>query len=260
MEDHSGHGGHGDRTHGAQRGYAPDGHAAPGGLSVAANGLRFEPHGTRFEPGAEDDWTFRVVRDDGSAVTDFEEAHGERSHLVVVRRDLTRFQHLHPTLEPDGTWRAERFALPEPGAYRAFLDVVVDGQPTTLGFDLFAPGPWDVQKRPGSTREATAGEYDVTLRVDEPLAPGGSRLAFRVERDGAPVSELEEYLGARGHLVALREGDLGYLHVHPEDTAPDSGRVEFGAQFPTPGRYRSFLQTQPEGTLITTQFDLAVEG
>ena len=260
MEDHPDHGGRGGHSHGTTRGYAPEGHAAPGGLSLAANGLRFEPSETRFDPGTATDWTFRIVRDDGTAVTDFEQAHGERSHLVVVRRDLTRFQHRHPTLEPDGTWRAERFALPEPGVYRAFVDVVVDGQPTTLGFDLFASGPWDAEARPGSTREATAGGYDVTLRADEPLAPGGNRLAFRVRRDGAPVSELDEYLGALGHLVALREGDLGYLHVHPEDTAPDSGRVEFGAQFPTPGRYRLFLQTRPHGTLITTRFDLTVEG
>ena len=27
---------------------------------------------------------------------------------------------------------------------------------------------------------------------------------------------MEPYLGAKGHLVALREGDLAYLHIHPE--------------------------------------------
>lgn len=259
MEDHPGHGDHSGRSHEATRGYAPEGHAVPGGLSVAANGLRFEPSGTRFVPGTEDDWTFRIVRDDGTTVADFEEAHGERSHLVVVRRDLTRFQHLHPTLEPDGTWRVERFTLPEPGVYRAFVDVVVDGHPTTLGFDLFAPGPWDVQARPSSTRKATAGDYEVALLTDDLLVRQDSRLTFHVRRDGAPVSELDEYLGALGHLVALREGDLGYLHVHPEDTAPDSGRVEFGARFPTPGRYRLFLQTRPHGALITTQFDLTID-
>lgn len=255
MEDHTGHGG---GSHGDDRGYAPEGRAQPGGLSVAADDLRFEPSETRFEPETPTDWTFRVVREDGSTVTAFEETHDRRSHLVVVRRDLTRFQHLHPDLEPDGTWRVGEFALPAPGAYRAFLDVVVDGRPTTLGFDLFASGSWDVQARPGSTRTATAGGYEFELLTDDVRVGEPVRLTFEVRRDGAPVRDLREYLGALGHLVALREGDLGYLHVHPEETSPESGRVAFGARFPTSGRYRLFLQTRPEAVLSTTAFDVTV--
>ncbi|WP_416840384.1 hypothetical protein [Haloferax sp. DFSO52] len=232
----------------------------PGGLAIDASGLQFDPSETRFAPGTTNDWTFRIVRTDGTTVTEFEEAHGERSHLIVIRRDLTHFQHRHPTLEPDGTWRVEQFTLPEPGAYRVFVDVVVDGHPETLGFDVFAPGTWEVQARPGSTRTAITGAYEVTLSPDEIPVRQRSRLTFEVKRDGAPVSTLGEYLGARGHLVALREGDLAYLHVHPEATAPDSGRVEFSAQFPTAGRYRLFFQAKPEQTLITTSFDLTIDG
>lgn len=77
-------------------------------------------------------------------------------------------------------------------------------------------------------------------------------------QQGEPVSNLDPYLGALGHLVALQEGDLAYLHVHPEETSLDSGRVEFGARFPTPGRYRLFLQSKPDGTLITTQHDIRI--
>jgi len=151
VEDHSTHGG-------SPRGYGPDGHAAPGGAAVAADGLRLVPSETRFDPGTPTEWTFRVVDEDGEAVTDFEAAHGRPSHLVVVRRDLTRFQHRHPELDGDGTWRVEEFALPDPGVYRAFVDIVVDGTPTTLGFDLFAAGPADVARDPtprGRRRLAT---------------------------------------------------------------------------------------------------------
>lgn len=259
MEEHSGHDGHGSSSHEPSRGYAPEGHAVPGGLALVANGLQFEPSQTRFESGTASDWTFRITRDDGTTVTEFDDAHGERSHLIVVRRDLARFQHLHPTLESDGTWRAEGFTLPEPGVYRAFVDVVVDAQPTTLGFDLFASGSWEADPRPGSTRTATIDGYDVELLTEAITARNRSRLAFEVQRNGDPVPELDEYLGALGHLVALREGDLAYLHVHPEDTAPDGGRVEFSARFPTTGRYRLFLQTKPDGSLITTSFDLTIE-
>ncbi|WP_224268533.1 FixH family protein [Haloprofundus salinisoli] len=262
MEDHSTHD-HGEsspETTEPVRGYAPNGHAAPGGLAVAANGVRLDPAETRFTPGTSAGWTFRIVDDDGAVVTDFEEAHGERSHLVVVGRDLTRFQHLHPELKSDGTWRVDDFALPDPGVYRAFVDIVVGGQPTTLGFDLFASGPGTetVAERPDSSRRATADGYDVELLTDEVAARESSRLTFEVRRDGDPVSKLEEYLGALGHLVALREGDLAYLHVHPEETEPGGGRVAFHARFPTPGRYRLFLQTRPEGELVTTAFDVRI--
>ena len=61
-------------------------------------------------------------------------------------------------------------------------------------------------------------------------------LGFTVTRDGSPVA-IQPYLGAKGHLVALREGDLAFLHVHP-----DANRLRFEATFPTAGRYRLFLQ------------------
>lgn len=256
MDDHPDHG---KRAHETPRGYAPEGHAIPGGLALAANGLRFEPSETRFDPGQSTDWTFRIVADDGVVVTDFEKAHGQRSHLIVVRRDLTRFQHLHPKLGSDGTWRIEDFALPDPGVYRAFVDLVVDGTPTTLGFDLFASGSGSADPRPNATRRATSGDYEVELLTDKVAARERTQLVFEIRQNGDPVPELAQYLGALGHLVALREGDLAYLHIHPEETAPDGGRVGFGARFPTPGRYRLFLQAKPGGNLITTRFDVRID-
>ena len=69
------------------------------------------------------------------------------------------------------------------------------------------------------------------MRLTEGASRAGteSELAFDVTRDGEPVA-VEDYLGAKGHLVALREGDLAYLHVHP-----DEDRLRFMAEFPTPG-------------------------
>ena len=65
----------------------------------------------------------------------------------------------------------------------------------------------------------------------------------------------EPYLGAGGHLVALREGDLAFLHVHPTGDGPD-----FEVEFPTPGRYRLFLQFKHEGRVHTAAFTREVEG
>ena len=263
MKHHSNHddrhGAHETQDHEDVQGYSVrGGHAQPGGLSVTADGLLFVPTETRLEPGVEQPWSFRITDTEGSVVRDFEEVHGERIHLIVVRRDLTPFQHLHPEMEGDGTWSVH-LELPAPGVYRAFVDVVVDGRPTTLGVDLFAPGTVKIAPRPPSSRQATADDYEVLLRSDEVVTGEDMVLEFEVRRNGEAVSELAPYLGARGHLVALREGDLAYLHVHPLETDSEGGIVEFRARFPTQGRYRLFLQARPEGELITTSFDVHIE-
>ena len=73
-------------------------------------------------------------------------------------------------------------------------------------------------------------------------------LRFAISLHGKPVT-VEPYLGAGGHLVALREGDLAYLHVHPEDHG-----TTFMTEFPTPGRYGLFLQFKHDGKVHTAAF------
>ena len=43
--------------------------------------------------------------------------------------------------------------------------------------------------------------------------PANVALYVAVSDGSEPVTDLEPYLGAHGHLVVLREGDLAYLHV-----------------------------------------------
>jgi hypothetical protein len=73
-----------------------------------------------------------------------------------------------------------------------------------------------------------------------------------VTRDGRPV-RTEPYLGAGGHLVALRDGDLAFLHVHPEERE-GGGPIRFRSTFPTAGRYRLFLQYRVDGKVETVAF------
>lgn len=247
-----------ERGRGPPHGYTDTGsHALPGGVTVAADGLRLAPSQTRLRPGASREWTYRIKDEEGEVVTEFEETHGRLAHLILVRRDLTRFQHLHPQPKGDGRWSAE-ILLPDPGVYRAFVDVLVEGRPTTLGVDLLASGDADYEAPLGSTREAAAGRYDVAMAPQNVVADGESTVEFEVRREGA-VARLDPYLGALGHLVALREGDLAYLHVHPEETDPEDGVVRFAVRFPTAGRYRLFLQARPDGDLIAVPFDVRAE-
>jgi hypothetical protein len=205
----------------------------------------------QFDPGTPAEFRFKVLGPDGQAVTDYRLLHERDLHLIVVRRDLATFSHLHPTRETDGTWHVE-LTLPSPGPYRAFADLApTDGPDVTLTVDLTAPGEWVEQQLPAPSGTARAGRYQVELTGE--LAAGvHSEIAFSVSRDGTGV-ELEPYLGDLGHLVALRASDLAYLHVHPLEDA-SSEAVRFGGEVPSSGAYRLFLQFQHEHRVHTAAF------
>ncbi len=230
-------------------------HGAPGGLAVSAAGYTLEVGTKTFEAGREEQFGFRILDRDGRTVQDFDEQHGERMHLIVVRRDLTLYQHLHPSLGADGTWSVP-LALPEPGVYRAFADFSVGGEPLTLGVDLNAPGYYEPRMIPAPDAVARVGDYEVALDAGTPNAAAESLLTFRITQGGEGVEELEPYLGALGHLVALREGDLAFLHVHP--TGGTGPWVAFRAVFPSMGRYRLFLQFAHAGQVRTAAFTMEV--
>jgi hypothetical protein len=237
-----------DGGHADAGGHAADEAATPG-LSVAADGLRLLAPST-LRAGVREDLAFRVADDHGATVRDFDVEHTKKLHLIAVRRDLTGFQHLHPSQAADGSWRTP-LTLREPGAYRLFADFTPrGGQATTLASDVLVAGDFAPRPLPAPARRVSVDGYDVALD-----ASGGrdATLRFAISRDGAPVTT-EPYLGASGHLVALREGDLAYLHVHPH--AGDD--VAFGAEFPSAGRYRLFLQFQHEGRVHTAAFTKVV--
>lgn len=221
----------------------------PAGLASSRGGYTLTPSDTTPTAGA---FSFTITGPDGRPVTGFDVEHDKRMHLIVVRRDTSGFQHVHPDMAADGTWSAP-LTLPAAGSYRAFADFTpTGGAATTLGVDVATPGQFEpVMYEP--SRTATVDGYTVELSGD--LVPGtAAPLALSVSRDGVPVTDLQPYLAAYGHLVALREGDLAYLHVHPEDAATAGDAITFMAEYPSPGAYRLFLQFKHEGRVHTAAF------
>jgi hypothetical protein len=230
--------------------------AGASGLASVEGGYRLVPSQTRVPVGREVDFAFRILDEDGRPVTSFVTEHERDMHLIVVRRDLSGFQHLHPAMAADGTWTTG-LRLPDAGVWRVFADFATEQGSATLGVDVFAAGRFDLVGLPEPATTATADGYQVTL---EPAGLAGGQtgsLTFRVARDGQPITDLEPYLGARGHLVALREGDLAFLHVHPTDAATAGASIGFGAELPSAGRYRLYLQFQ-HGQVHTAAFTLEV--
>ena len=218
------------------------------GLAVSEEGLTLALETKTLEPGRPGELRFRILDSAGAPVRDFDVEHEKRMHVIVVRRDGSGFQHLHPELAGDGTWSAP-LTLAEAGAYRVFADFSHDGEARTLASELTVDGDAAYGEFPAPEATATTPDgYEVRIGAHAVAAGQTAELAFTVERDGERITP-EPYLGARGHLVALREGDLAFLHVHPDEDS-----LAFMAEFPTAGRYRLYLQFEHDGGVHTAAF------
>ena len=257
-------GGHGAHQSGAQSTTVGGAGGVPGGLQVSQDGYTFVLDRSAVAAGTRE-LSFRIDGPDGQPVTDYGVEHERELHLIAVRRDFTGFQHVHPVRAADGTWSTELELTG--GTWRLFADFAptaaddADTAPLTLGADLAVTRPTGGQPvaDTAASRESrvdVVDGYRVELTGD--LAAGKeSALQLAVTRDGAPVTDLQPYLGARGHLVALREGDLAYLHVHPTDDADAGGnKVGFGAAVPSIGGYRLYLDFRIDDVVRTASFAL----
>jgi hypothetical protein len=238
----------------AEAGHGGDAEMAPQpirGLAVSDNGLTLKLERNTATAGKRFQLAFRIVDRRGRTVRDFDVEHTKRMHFIVVRRDMTGFQHLHPAQNTDGTWSVA-VTLRDPGSYRVFADFSINGKPHTLADDVTVDGTVRSQELPTPLASVAVDGLRVALTEGATAAGAESKLAFTVTRNGKPVA-VQDYLGAKGHLVALREGDLAFLHVHPDESS-----LRFMATFPTAGTYRLFLQFQTEGRVHTAAFTLEI--
>jgi hypothetical protein len=230
-----------------------------GGLSLSSGGLTLVPLTTTFAAGRTQRLSFRVAAAGGVPVTTFTVVHDKLLHLIVVRRDLTGYQHLHPTMSPDGTWSID-LTLAAPGMYRMIADftAVVGGRPVaaTLGSDLTVAGDYTPASLPAPARSVRTGEYTVGFAGTPDTRSVQPILISVTGPDGRPAA-LQPYLGAFGHLVVIRQGDLGYVHVHPETQLVD-GKVKFWLAAPSQGTYRMFFDFQVAGQVHTAAWTVEV--
>jgi hypothetical protein len=234
--------------------------AIPGadGLRSELAGVTLLPIPRPFTAGGTATWRFMLTDCKGNALHDFEAENGKRLHLIVVRSDLTGYQHLHPTLGRDGTWSV-KVATPRAGRYRAIADFVIDGRKYVVGTTLMVPGTGGDEPLPAPALRASTDGYDVELQRPAELVAGEeAQLTFRVTRRGRPVGDLQPYLGAYGHLVALHAPDLAYSHVHPNGTDRAGGAITFDTELHARGRYRLFVQFRTGGRVHTAAFTQTV--
>lgn len=217
---------------------------------------------------------FSIVDDQGNTLKDFALTHTKPMHVIVVRKDLANFQHVHPEYDStSGRFTLSSITFPTDGQYRIFADFVPsggqmgpDGMPlvVTISEDIAVGNisNYRPQALRNEERTKTFEGTQVTLSTMPQTLVAGmeSMLTFSLSRDGKPITDLQEYLRALGHSVVLREDTLDFIHAHPMDdrTTDQNGKVEFMVSFPREGTYKVFTQFQRDGKVFTTDFVVSV--
>jgi hypothetical protein len=216
----------------------------------------------------------------GGRVRDYVLNHERLFHLFIVSADMNEYQHIHPQLEPDGSFKVET-TLPRAGLYKLHSDFFpVGGTLQVLHRELTTAGYCASPGKTTPVRAALVADRSFTKIVDGTkisldwgggeLVPGSFvRLKYTLAdaQTGAPVRDLEPYLGAWGHTLILNTDQSDYLHSHPTETLPEGveratlrggPEVEFGAMFPEAGLYRIWTQFQRGGRVATVSFTIQV--
>jgi hypothetical protein len=203
-------------------------------------------------------------RETRKPVSDFDIVHERQIHFMIVSADMQHFAHEHPVLGSDGKFTLN-YTFPTGGEYRLFADVAPKGAGSQILMQpLLVRGP--AQKSVGAarftpSRTDTVDGVQVALATDPATFPVGRSLevsyTLKNAATGAPITDLEPYLGAMAHLMLIHEDGSTFVHSHPDETNPTNGHdgtITFLARFPKPGFYRGWLQFQRGGTVETATF------
>jgi hypothetical protein len=218
----------------------------------------------RLQAGQDAQLSIKLADANGQPIKRFSIYHEKKLHLIIVNRELTYFDHIHPEFAGDGLFTiATRF--PAGGEYKLIADFVPKGQGVvteshwvTVAGDVEQAEP--VPLVPDAELLQVIGEKEVRLTFDHLMA--GMELdalfSFKDRNTNKAITNLQTYLGAIGHVVIMSEDAEQYIHAHPADQKTRGPIAKFKVTFPKPGVYKIWGQFQHEDSLFIAPFVIEV--
>jgi hypothetical protein len=207
--------------------------------------------------------TISITDHMGKPISEFDVNHEKQMHLIVVSKDLSQYQHIHPTYQGNGVFTVP-IAFPQGGNFQLIADFVPKGQSNTVQMhEVSVKGntPTPISLVPDKTLVKTVDGNEVSLKIDGKLkANQETMLTFNLKdaQTKQPVTDLQPYLGAVGHVVILNEDATKYLHVHPMNESAKGPDATFHTTFPSTGIYKIWGEFQRNGKVITVPFVVEV--
>ncbi len=217
---------------------------------IVLDGISYQPGPIVF--------SFKLYSEKGQELTDndLKIEHEKKMHFLLVRDDMTQFQHLHPEYR-DGRWKVEA-KIVEKGLYQIYVDIAPQNEKAVV---LRAPisigGATEFGVNPTPSSNNSAEDKGITAVLALSPTPIRSNqeinLIYFLTKNWKPVSKIDPYLAAYGHVVLIKHNSPDdFFHVHPvTETAPTNGQVGFSATFPTAGRYTLYAQFKVAGLIKT---------
>lgn len=260
----SGHG-PGDAEGGAAE-HAGGGHAGHGGdtdQAAADVQATFSFAGGAAKAGERTELTVQVSDPHGKPVNDFQVSHEKLLHLIVVSRDLTYFNHIHPEYKGGGTFTVAT-TFPAGGDYKLFADFIPTGRSgATLSRWVKIEGKEEAQDAIAAdaklVKEAAGKQVELALGSTKAKEDVTLTFTIRDAKTMKGIDSLEPYLGAVGHVVILSADAEQYIHVHPLDEKAKGPKAQFAASFPKSGTYKIWGQFQHKGEVFTVPFVVDVK-
>ncbi len=201
---------------------------------------------------------------DNSTLKNLQIVHEKPLHLLMVSNDLSWFAHEHPEVKSDGSYELA-FKFPKADKYFLFADITPEGASHSQVFKLEKVVGTATSGTPSLTvsNSFNADGYEYKLRSEptELTAGKSATIVVMVGKGGKPVTNLENYLGALGHMVIISDDREEFLHAHPEDhahTKANGPHVSFMTLFPKAGKYKIWVQFNVGGKVRTAQFVVSV--
>ncbi|RIX48762.1 hypothetical protein D3P08_24010 [Paenibacillus nanensis] len=203
-----------------------------------------------------------VENKDGEPIEAFDLNHEKLLHLMVISKDLSYFNHIHPEHVGGGVFEI-RNVFPAGGDYRLIADLKPAGGDAMTKMEWVSIEGAEAEAVPvtPNLEPQTAGGTNVKLSIDKLGVKQETTLRFAMtdEQSGRLVTDLEPYLGAIGHVVVLSEDGERYVHVHAEEGQGAGPVAVFETEFPSSGLYKIWGQFQRQGEVFTVSYVVNVQ-
>ena len=170
-----------------------------------------------------------------------------------------------------------RFAIgltpDRPGRYTAYMEIQRQDSGTQViarDFEVGGAAVAAAQPAPGfGSREVAGMQVDVSSSLTPLRAGKQATLTFSFSQAGAPVGDLQPWLGMAGHMIARDTSGAIFAHVHAVGPMAPSGilasgivydpDIRFVYTFPQAGHYQIWGQFRHNQQIVTVPLEVTVE-
>jgi rubrerythrin len=204
-------------------------------------------------------------------LSDLEETHTRKIHLLISDITETDYHHEHPEPAGDGEY-AFSFTPQRPDTYRVWADLLPVRthvqQYSVADIPSSTSRQAKLAENEAENRHAEIDGYKFELSFEKDVIHERDTVAGKLrvtEPDGQPCKKLGVVMGAFGHFVGFGDEFVTVLHLHPTGPPITDPEARSGPELPfyfrsnKTGLFRLFAQVKIEGKDFFPRFVLRVQ-